>query len=177
MAAAFGPFCVAARSLLAAVATLAVLALAGDAAACVCANEPLDERLDAADAAIVARLVEVKEGLSFPPRRVLTFDVEQRVKGDLPGRIDVLSPTGTDCDLEVREEQVVGLLLTRDASGAWQGTACSVVDPGRLVAEGGEPRGGEIKVVVGIVVLGLVLALAFFRLRRGSRPQLPGAPG
>lgn len=156
---------------------VAPLALAGDAAACVCASTPLEERLDDADAAVVARLVDVKEGLSFPARRVLTFDVEQRVKGDVSGTIDVRSPSGTDCDLDLREGEVVGLLLTQEpADPGWFATACSVVDPGALVAEGGEPRGGALKVAVGIVILGLVLALAFYRLRRGSRPRLPGAP-
>jgi hypothetical protein len=51
-----------------------------------------------------------------------------------------------------------------------------VVDPGQLVAEGGEPRGGPIKVVVGVAILAVVLLWAFRRLRRGSRPDLPGAP-
>jgi hypothetical protein len=152
------------------------LALAGESAACVCVSEPLEQRLDDADGAVVARLVGVRETRSLPARRILTFDVDQRVKGDVPDTISVESPSGTDCDLDVQEGRGVGLLLTRDSRGAWLGTACSVVDPGRLVAEGGEPRGGAIKVVVGIVILGLVLALAFFRLRRGARPQLPGAP-
>ena len=46
-----------------------------------------------------------------------------------------------------------------------------------LVAEGGEPRGGVIKVVVGIAILGLVILWALRRLKRGARPDLPGAPG
>jgi hypothetical protein len=70
----------------------------------------------------------------------------------------------------------VGLLLTRSADGAWFASACSVVAPGVLVAAGGEPRGGVIKVVVGFFILGLVLLWAFRRLRRGARPDLPGAP-
>jgi hypothetical protein len=51
-----------------------------------------------------------------------------------------------------------------------------VVNPGQLVVEGGEPRGGPIKVVIGIVILALVLLWALRRLRKGSRPELPGAP-
>ena len=103
----------------------------------------MEERLDAADAAVVARLVGSNEGLSSPSRRILTFEVEQRVKGDVGGRVDVRSPTGTDCDLDVHEAQTIGLLLTRMPTGEWLGTACSVVDPGELVAAGGEPRGGR----------------------------------
>jgi hypothetical protein len=154
---------------------VSALALAGEAAACVCAAQPLEDRLDEADAAVVARLVGGTEALSFPTRKVLTFEVEQKVKGDVGGRIDVRTPSGTDCALEVREGQTVGLLLTRMPSGEWLGTTCSIVDPGELVAEGGEPRGGPIKVAIGIVILGLVLLFALYRLRRGSRPQLPGS--
>ena len=136
----------------------------------------MEERLDAADAAVVARLVGSNEGSSSPSRRILTFEVEQRVKGDVGGRVDVRSPTGTDCDLDVHEAQTIGLLLTRMPTGEWLGTACSVVDPGELVAAGGEPRGGPIKVGIGIVILGLVLLFASYRLRRGLRPELPGSP-
>jgi len=72
--------------------------------------------------------------------------------------------------------EAVGLLLTESPDGAWLASACSVVDPGPLVAEGGEPRGGVIKVGIGIVILGLVLGWALLRLRKGKRPNLPGAP-
>jgi MYXO-CTERM domain-containing protein len=67
-------------------------------------------------------------------------------------------------------------LLTRDANGDLVGSTCSVVDPGVLVAAGGEPRGGVIKVVIGLGILAVVLLWAFRRQRRGSRPYLPGAP-
>ena len=159
---------------LAAVCVLA-LALAGGAQACVCADAPLAERLDAADAAVVARLVDVQEGLSQPPVRRYTFDLDQRVKGEIEDPFVVRSPSGTDCDLEVPRNEAVGLLLTRTGS-AWFASACSVVAPGRLVAAGGEPRGGVIKVVIGLAILGLVLLWALRRRRRGTRPNLPGAP-
>jgi hypothetical protein len=151
----------------------ATLALASPAAACVCADGPLEERLEAADAAAVVRLVDESERAS---RGALELEVEQQVKGSLGDRILVRTPSGTDCDLELEPGQTVGLLLTRMPSGEWLGTACSVVDPGALVAEGGEPRGGPIKVAIGIVILGLVLLFAWYRLRQGSRPELPGAP-
>jgi hypothetical protein len=155
---------------------LAALAVAGEAAACVCAEQPLDERLDAADAAVVARLVETRETLSSPPLRVLTLEVDQRVKGDVPDRLEVHGASGTDCDLELEPGRAVGLLLTRMPSGELYGTACSVVEAGALVAEGGEPRGGAIKVAIGIVILLAVLLFARHRLGKGTRPQLPGPP-
>ncbi len=118
------------------------------------------------------------------PIRVMTFDVETRVKGDVPNqvpgsdvrRIFIRVPLDTDCDVTVDEGATVGLLLTRQPTGAWYATACSVVPAGQLVTEGGEPRGGPIKVVIGIFVLALVLLWALLRLRRGTRPNIPGAP-
>lgn len=159
---------------------LAIFALAvvgaGEAQACVCAEEPLDKRLDDADAAVVARLVEERETLTFPPQRTLTFEIDQRVKGDIEKRFDLASSGASDCELDVEEGVPVGLLLTRGPAGEWQGTACSVVGAGDLVAEGGEPRGGGIKIVIGVLILALVLSWALRRKLRGTRPQLPGAP-
>jgi hypothetical protein len=166
----------------AAVVGLLVLGLAGEAAACVCANEPIQERLDEADAAVVGRVVDRRETtLRGSPLTLLTVEVDQRVKGDVPRELVVRSPRGTDCDLVVPEAPegdggATGLLLASASDGTWLGSLCSIVDPGTLVAEGGEPRGGPIKVVIGLAVLGLVLLWAFRRLRRGARPQLPGPP-
>ncbi|MDW8339804.1 MAG: hypothetical protein RMM28_11770, partial [Thermoleophilia bacterium] len=83
---------------------------------------------------------------------------------------------GTDCDVRLELDRAVELRFARAPDGAWLATACSVVEPGPLVMVGGEPRGGPIKVAIGAVILALVLALAFYRLKRGSRPELPGAP-
>jgi hypothetical protein len=159
-------------------AALVVLALvgAGAAQACVCVDQPLDQRLEEADAAVVARLVGVREGQSFPPQRVLTFEVDQHVKGDVGETFDVDSLPPSDCALEVAENVPVGLLLTQGPAGEWQGTTCSVVSAGELVAEGGETRGGAIKIVIGLLILALVLSWALRRRARGTRPRLPGAP-
>jgi MYXO-CTERM domain-containing protein len=151
--------------------------LAGDAAACVCVEATVEQRLDDADAAVVGRIVSERVGdLNGAPQRFLTVAVEQRVKGDVERTVEVRSPFGGDCDIAVPRDTSTGFLLT-SVGGGWFATACSVVEPGQLVAAGGEPRGGPIKVVIGAVVLALVLGYALLRLRRGSRPQLPGAPG
>ena len=155
----------------------AALVLVGVAEACVCQNAPLEERIGQADAAVVARLVGVRtKELNGAPVRLLTFDVEQLVKDDLPDRIVVQSPYRSDCDLAPPKGDLVGLLLTRAPNGTWLGSACSTVDARELIASAGEPRGGGIKVVLGILVLAAVLLWAFRRLRRGTRPSLPGAP-
>jgi hypothetical protein len=154
------------------------LALASPAAACVCVEASVEQRLDDADAAVVGRVVSEREAeLNGLLQLFLTVEVEQRVKGDVERTLEIRSPLGTDCDVEVPRDESVGLLLTSAPDGVWLATACSVVNPGELVVEGGEPRGGPIKVAIGIVILGAVLFWALLRLRRGSRPDLPGAPG
>lgn len=162
---------------LAAAAVLALVATAA-AAACACADQPMSERLDQADAAVVGRIVS--ETTSELPgggqARRLTVAVEQRVKGDVDETLVVLAPSGTDCDVDIALETTTGLLLTRQPDGEWFASACSLVTPGELVAAGGEPRGGPIKVAIGLVILALVLVWAFARLRRGARPELPGPP-
>ena len=152
------------------------LVFAGGAFACVCIEATVDERLDDADAALIGRIVsdEAVEVNGAPARR-LTVAVEQRVKGDLDDMVLVRAPSETDCDIEVPLEETTGLLLTRVQDG-WFASLCSVVTPGELVAAGGEPRGGVIKVAIGVLFLGLVLGWALRRRARGARPSLPGAP-
>ena len=165
------------RLCVAVTAVCAALVLVGDAGACVCQDAPLEERIGQADAAVVAQLVSTRTSeLNGAPVRLLTFDVAQIVKEELPDRIVVQSPSGTDCDLAPPEGELVGLLLTRSPTGIWLGSACSTVDARELIASGGEPRGGAIKVVLGVLVLLAVLLWALRRLRRGTRPDLPGAP-
>lgn len=152
-----------------------------------CANEPIGDRLDGADAAVVGevRSLTDPDRASSQPFRLMLFQVTQRVKGEVRGEhvgsadraIFVRVPRGTDCDLPANiVGTTTGLLLTKLPAGAWYATACSLVDPGMLLAAGGEPRGGVIKVGIGIVILGVVLLWALYRLRKGARPDLPGAP-
>ena len=156
---------------------VAALALAGPASACVCADVPISQRLDESDAAVVGRIVAERPGqVQGAPVTILTVEIDQRVKGRLESPLQVRSPRGSDCDVEAPMNQTIGLLLTRAPDGAWLASACSVVEPGPLVAAGGEPRGGVIKVGIGILILVLVLLWAVRRLRKGARPDLPGAP-
>jgi hypothetical protein len=155
-----------------------VLVLASDAAACACVKEPMSQRLDESDAAVVGHVVATRTTeLRGAPQRLLTIDVEQRVKGrGIHDPLVVRTPLHTDCDVSVRRNRTVGWLLTKAPDGTLLATACSVVGPAELVAAGGEPRGGVIKVVVGLFILGFVLLWALRRLKRGTRPRLPGAP-
>jgi hypothetical protein len=150
----------------------AALLLADAASACVCVDAPLSERLDDSDASVVGRVVDVRdEGAT----RLVTVEVDQRVTGDVPKSFVARSPLGTDCDLPRLGDRQVGLLLTKQGED-YAVSLCSIVGAGELVAAGGEPRGGPIKVAVGLFLLALVLFWSFRRLRRGKRPQLPGAP-
>ena len=137
----------------------------------------MEERLDQSDAAVVGRIASERPGtVGGAPQRLLTIEVDQRVKGDIERTLVVRSPSGSDCDITTPRGRQTGLLLTRAPDGAWLATACSLVDAGALVTAGGEPRGGTIKVGVGLVILALVLLWSVRRLRRGTRPELPGSP-
>ena len=150
----------------------AALLLADTGYACVCVDAPVSERLDDSDASVVGRVVATRD---VGPTRLVTVEVDQRVTGDVPSRLVARSPLGTDCDLPRLGGRQVGLLLTRDGD-TYSASYCSLVNAAELVAAGGDPRGGPIKVVVGLFLLALVLLWSFRRLRRGTRPQLPGAP-
>jgi len=153
------------------------LALSGSAQACVCAAEPLEDRLDRADAAVIGRVIgEKTRELNGARQKLLTIEVDRSVKGDVEETLVVRSPSGSDCDLETPMNAATGLLLTRAPDGGWLGTTCSLVTAGELVALGGEPRGGAIKVVLGVLILAIVLSWALRRRARGARPNLPGAP-
>jgi hypothetical protein len=159
-------------------ASLVALGFVGSAAACTCSAEPMGTRLDDADAAVIGKVVSRRATeLRGQPELLLTIHVQQRVKGrGVHDPLVVRAPLRTSCDVHVRLDRTVGWLLTKSPDGAFLATACSVVGPAALAAAGGEPRGGAIKVVVGIFILGLVLLWALRRLRRGARPHLPGAP-
>ena len=151
--------------------------LASPASACLCAKVPISQRLDESDAAVVGRIVaERPREVKGAPVTLLTVEVDQRVKGKVENTIQVRSPRHSDCDVEAPMNQTIGLLLTRAPDDAWLASACSITKPGPLVAAGGETRGGVIKVGIGILILILVLTWAVRRLRKGTRPDLPGAP-
>ena len=150
-------------------------------AACTCVSSPLDDRLDDADAAFVGEILREREtDVRGSTQKLYTLEVHQQVKGDLPDRLEVRSPP--DCDIsgegapEPAEDGSIGLLVTRSPDGAWIASTCNVVSPAELVTVGGEPRGGVIKVLLGVLILGLVLSWALRRKARGTRPRLPGAP-
>ena len=150
-------------------------------AACTCVEAPLEDRLEDADAAFVGEIVrERRTDLRGAPQKLYALEVHQQVKGALPDQVEVRVPPA--CDIRASgapppaEDGSIGLLLARSPDGVWLATTCSVVSPEELVTVGGEPRGGVIKVVLGVAILALVLSWALRRKARGVRPRLPGAP-
>ena len=147
-------------------AVAAALSLAGEALACSCpAGVPVEERLASADAAFVGRLVAVR-GTQYE------FEVDQQVKGDVGDRVVVRS--GRDeaqCGLRRSPaDEAVGVLLTRAGSG-WSSSLCAQTTPGELLGAESPEQGQWQKLLVGVAVLGLVLAYSIRRLRRRRREE------
>jgi hypothetical protein len=65
------------------------------------------------------------------------------------------------------------VLATRDGA-AWVTASCSLTDAGALLSTADEPKGGAIKIVIGLVILALVLAYSVRRLRRRSLLERSG---
>ncbi len=161
-----------------AAALLGALALAGSALGCPQVTESMSKRLDDSDAAVVGAVTSRRQvDVRGAPALLLTIDVEQKIKGrHVPKPLVVRAPLHTDCDVSLANGQRRGFLLAKAPDGTLLVTGSSVVPATPLIAAGGEPRGGVIKVVIGCLVLGVVLLWALRRLRRGARPELPGAP-
>jgi hypothetical protein len=151
-------------SRLAAVALLA-LGFAGDAAALTCPQIPPDARIAGADVAFVGRIVAERPAAGG--QRIYRFAVDQGVKGPLGAEVEVHAARLTDLDGKpVAHDVAVGVLASSDAGGTLVTGSCSLVDPASLLATADEPRGMWIKVAIGIVILGAVLAFSALRLRR-----------
>jgi hypothetical protein len=113
-----------------------IAATAPAALGCSCLPSAPREMLARADAAFVG-VVESRRPLD-PGRTqfgddVVTFRVERALKGPLGERVEVRTSGSTaSCGLEARPGDRAGLVLGRDARGAWQGGLCGQVDPTEL---------------------------------------------
>lgn len=146
------------------------------AAAVVCPNIPLVERLEEADAAFVGKLVSQRpasDGGTF-----YRFDVRQQIRGTGGSEVEVRSeePLTDAQDRPLTAGIVVGVLADLDGASLTT-SSCLLTDPAALLAAADEPRGGLIKIALGILFTILVVAWALRRRSRGTRPELPGAPG
>jgi hypothetical protein len=150
-------------------AVAASLALAGEAAALECPEATMRERIDAADAVFVGRLVSSRPAPGG--ERLYRFDVAQQVKGPVGPEIEVRAPTLVDAkDRVVQPGTDMGVLAVLDGA-TFTTDSCGVTHPGPLLAEADEPRGEWIKLVIGGVILAAALGYSLWRLRR--RPRVP----
>ncbi len=152
----------------------ALVAPAAPAArAATCPDLPIRDRLDAADVAFVGRVVARLPVASAAgvARYDYRFVVFQEVKGRVGRRATVRAAELRDVNglpLTPASEVDVGVLATRAGERLVTST-CGLVDAGSLLGVADEPKGGAIKVGIGVVLLGLVLAYSLVRLRRRDR--------
>lgn len=158
---------------------VAALVLVADASACSCAPVDLERDLPRADGAFIGTLLERRE----PPAAAvqasddpvtLLFRVEQVYKGDIDGRVEVVTNRGGEsCGLGVAAGERVGLLLDRER-GVWRGGLCGQVDPADFLAltnveDNTLPPMNWGGIAVGVLVLGISGILLVRRTRRYRR--------
>jgi hypothetical protein len=153
---------------------LAALACSGAAQAYTCPATPLAERIDEAQAVFVGRSTGYAPiaGAGIP-QRLYTFVVDQEVKGDIGETVRVRIPVRPENGGQRIPEDVAAGILVGRADGQWFTTRCGITDPGAVLATVDEQRGNPIRLVIGIVILGLVLTYSIRRVRRresGSGP-------
>jgi hypothetical protein len=128
------------------------------------------EKLDGADVAFVGHVVSVQPvpGNTGIERFDYGFVVDHVVKGTLGDRATLRAAKLVDIDnqtVTAGADVAIGV-LAGTASGRLVTSSCGLVDPGSLMGAADEPKGGPIKLVIGIGILGLVLAYSFRRLKR-----------
>jgi len=144
---------------------LTALVFVGDARALSCPEIPPDQRIAGADVAFVGRVVS--ERPAGGDERVYRFDVDQVVKGPLGAQVEIHAVRLTDLDNRpIAVDAPVGVLASTGEGGNLVTGSCSLVEPGSLLAATDEPRGMWIKIAIGIVILGAVLAYSWRRLRQ-----------
>lgn len=161
--------------LVSALALVAAVGLVPSAAAVVCPNIPLEERLEDADAAFVGELVSQRPAST--DGTLYRFDVKQQIRGTGGSEVEVRADEQlTDAqDRPLTRGIVVGVLAGLDGATLTT-SSCLLTDPAALLAVADEPRGGLIKMVLGLLFTLAIVAWAVSRRRRGTRPELPGPP-
>lgn len=146
---------------------VAGLGLTGTAAAYTCPQTPLQERIDQAEIVFVGRSTGFR---AVPgggiPQRVYTFAVDQQVKGELGGTVAVRVPVRAENGGQRIPVKVAAGILASRVGGGYFTTRCGITDPGAVLAEVDEPKGNAIRLVIGMVLLGAVLAYSVRRVRR-----------
>lgn len=153
-----------------AIAAIAALVSAPAALALDCPNVPLEERLDAADVAFVGRVTDERPAAAGDGV-VYRFVVDQRVKGAVGREVEVHAalPLVDAADQPLVRDEALGVLAGLDGARI-ETESCLLTDPGALLSTSDEPKGDAIKIVIGLGILGLVLAYSVRRLRKRNLP-------
>jgi hypothetical protein len=162
---------------LALVAALAAVILVPVAGATTCPRSSVKDKLEGADIAFVGTVAAVRPAISSGGIALgdYRFKVLHGVKGEVGPHVTLRAAKLVDIDLqEVKagSKVPIGVLASRE-NGRLVTSSCSLVDPGSLMGAADEPKGGLIKVAIGIVVLGIVLAYSLRRLKK--RRHVPPA--
>lgn len=161
--------------LVSALVLVAAVAVAPTAAALDCPNIPLEERLEEADAAFVGELVSQRRASA--EGTLYRFDVKQQIRGTGGSEVEVRAdePLTDAQDRPLTRGIVVGVMAGLDGATLTT-SSCLLTDPAALLAVADEPRGGLIKMVLGLLFTLAIVGWAVSRRRRGTRPELPGPP-
>ncbi len=100
------------------------------------------------------------------PQRLYRFKVDQEVKGDLGRTVDVRIPVKRSNGGQVVAEDVAAGILMNQVGGGWFTTRCGITDPGAVLAEVDQQKGNPIRLVIGVLILGAVLAYSIRRVKR-----------
>jgi len=98
--------------------------------------------------------------------RFYRFDVAQAVKGPIGTEIEVRAPLLVDANGRPVGAGVDAGVLARLEGATFTTDSCGLTDPGALLAEADEPRGGWIKLLIGAAILASALAYSLRRRRR-----------
>jgi hypothetical protein len=157
-------------------ACVATLLLPNVASAINCPGS-ITDRLHDADVGFVGHLVSVTPvkangGLAQFDYR---FAIDKAAKGRLGREVTVHAVQLVDLDnrpLTSAYHDTVGVIASPGAGGRLVTTSCGLVDAGSLLGAADAPKGGTIKVLIGLVIAALVIGYSILRLRkRGGAPR------
>jgi hypothetical protein len=157
-------------ALVALLALAGLLSAAGTARAVDCLDQSVSEKLEGAQTAFIGHVTAVRPVAEDTGVRRFdyVFAVEHVVKGTVGLNATVRAAELVDIDNQkvvAGNKVAIGVLASR-ADGRLVTSTCGLVDPASLMGAADEPKGGLIKVAIGLVILGIVIWYSVRRLRR-----------
>ena len=154
----------------------AALLLPSVASAITCPGS-ITDRLHDADVGFVGHLVSVTPvkangGLA---QFDYQFAIDKAAKGTVGKDVTVRAAQLVDLDnrpLTAAYHDTVGVIASPGAGGRLVTTSCGLVDAGSLLGAADAPKGGGIKVLIGLIIAALVVGYSIRRLKkRGGAPR------